>query len=79
MSDVVAEVQRRLDAFHSPSFDREIVEALLKRACDLEELVSSMVLEQVDYMTRNKLGDPEKQHNIRRARALGIDTGTLPE
>lgn len=29
MSDVVAEIQRRLDAFHSPSFDREIVEKLL--------------------------------------------------
>lgn len=27
--DVVAEVERRLAAFHSPSFDREIVEELL--------------------------------------------------
>jgi len=27
----IAEVRRRLAAFHSPSFDREIVEALLAR------------------------------------------------
>jgi hypothetical protein len=29
MPDVVAEVQRRLDTYHSPSFDRGIVEKLL--------------------------------------------------
>jgi hypothetical protein len=35
----------------------------------LREALQIMVDEQVDYMTRNKLGDPEKQHTIRVARS----------
>lgn len=30
MIELMIEVQRRLDAFHSPSFDREIVEKLMQ-------------------------------------------------
>jgi hypothetical protein len=35
----------------------------------LREALQMMVDEEVDYMTRNKLGDPEKQHTIRVARS----------
>lgn len=35
----------------------------------LRELVRSFVLETIDYATRNNLGDPEKQHNVKWARA----------
>lgn len=38
----------------------------------LRELVRSFVLGEIDYMTRNKLGDPEQQHNVKWARKLGI-------
>lgn len=42
------------------------------RIKQLEALVGSFVLEEIDYMTRNNLGDPEKQHNVKWARQLGI-------
>jgi len=35
----------------------------------LREALQMMVDEEVDYMTRNNLGDPEKQHTIRVARS----------
>lgn len=38
-------------------------------ARELAETLQSMVDEQVEYMTINNLGDPERQHNIKRARA----------
>lgn len=34
------------------------------------ECLKAFVAETVDYMTRNKLGDPERQHNVRWARAI---------
>jgi hypothetical protein len=37
---------------------------------ELQETLQAMVDEQVEYMTINHLGDPEKQHNIRRARVV---------
>ena len=36
----------------------------------LVEVVKAFIAEQVDYMTRNKLGDPEKQHNVKWARSV---------
>jgi hypothetical protein len=35
----------------------------------LREALTALVDEYCDYMTINHLGDPEKQHNIKRARA----------
>lgn len=34
------------------------------------ECLKAFVAETVDYMTRNKLGDPERQHNVRWARSI---------
>lgn len=34
------------------------------------ECLSAFVTETVDYMTRNKLGDPEMQHNVKWARSI---------
>ncbi len=47
---------------------------LVRENAALREVVEAFVAETVDYMTRNKLGDPEGQHNVRWARAvLGPD------
>jgi len=43
--------------------------ALLAENERLREALTAMVDDQVEYMTINKLGDPEKQHVIRAARA----------
>jgi hypothetical protein len=45
---------------------------VIDREKQLEELVRSFVFDEIDYMTRNNLGDPERQHNVRWARKLGI-------
>jgi hypothetical protein len=42
---------------------------------NLQNALEAMVEEQVDYMTINHLGDPEKQHNIKRARAALAEPG----
>ena len=34
------------------------------------EVIESFITETVDYMTRNNLGDPEKQHNVRWGRKV---------
>lgn len=34
------------------------------------DLINDFVICEVDYMARNNLGDPEKQHNVKRARSL---------
>ena len=43
---------------------------LIAAAPELLELVKAFVAETVDYATLNKLGDPEKQHNVKWARAV---------
>ena len=46
--------------------------AFIVRACNnhkaLLQALNNFVEEQIDYMTINHLGDPEKQHNIKLAR-----------
>jgi hypothetical protein len=37
---------------------------------ELLECLKAMVAETVEYATINKLGDPEKQHNIKWARSI---------
>lgn len=43
---------------------------LMVAAPDLAEVVQSFIDETVDYATRNNLGDPEKQHNVKWGRAV---------
>ncbi len=43
---------------------------LISAAPELLEVVKAFVEQEVDYMTRNKLGDPEQQHNVKWARAV---------
>ena len=50
----------------------KVAEIMTKSAALITELVEAlraMVDEQCDYMRLNTLGDPEQQHNIKRARA----------
>jgi hypothetical protein len=42
------------------------------RGFELERLATSFLCDEIDYMLINKLGDPEKQHNVQWARKLGI-------
>lgn len=58
-------------------FDRALAaEASLAKAIaerdEARELITSFVLNEIDYMTRNKLGDAEQQHNVKWARRIGI-------
>ena len=39
------------------------------RLVEAREIIEAFVEQEVDYMTSNYLGDPEKQHNVKRARA----------
>lgn len=41
-----------------------------KDSQELVQIVKSFIDETVDYATRNNLGDPEKQHNIKWARSV---------
>ena len=43
---------------------------LIAAAPDLLEVLKAFVDETVDYATINKLGDPEKQHNVKWARQV---------
>lgn len=43
---------------------------LIAAAPDLLGCLKAMVAETVEYATINKLGDPEKQHNIKWARSI---------
>lgn len=43
---------------------------LIAAAPDLLECLKAMVAETVEYAMINKLGDPEKQHNIKWARSI---------
>lgn len=51
-------------ALFNPATALELVEVLAEVRGALEAMVDA----EVDYMTRNLLGDPEKQHNVIRAR-----------
>lgn len=44
--------------------------AMMKRVGELESLVRDFAECEVEYMRINNLGDGEKQHNVKRARAL---------
>ncbi len=46
-----------------------IVAGLTADNARLRDALTALVDEYCDYMTINHLGDPEKQHNIKRARA----------
>jgi hypothetical protein len=43
---------------------------LMSAAPELLEVVKALIEETIDYATLNKLGDPEKQHNIKWARKV---------
>jgi len=43
--------------------------SLIAAAPELLEALEDIVEEKADYMRRNNLGDPEKEHTIKRARA----------
>lgn len=43
---------------------------LIEAAPDLLEIVQAFVAETVDYATRNNLGDPEQQQNVKWARSV---------
>lgn len=49
---------------------KEIQHKLRDSAPELLECLKAFVDQEVDYMTRNKLGDPEKQHNVKWARSI---------
>lgn len=42
------------------------------RGHEMERLATSFLCNDIDYMLVNKLGDPEKQPNVKWARKLGI-------
>ena len=50
---------------------------LCAAAPDLLEALKAFVIETVDYMTINKLGDPEQQHNVKLARAALSKAGDV--
>lgn len=56
----------RADLFAAEKSRADKAEALLAEAV---EIINALVDEDCDYMRINNLGDPEKQHNIKRARA----------
>lgn len=35
-----------------------------ERLAEAAEIIQAFIDQEVDYMTRNLLGDPEKQHNV---------------
>lgn len=43
---------------------------LIAAAPELLDVVNAFVAQEVEYMTINNLGDPEKQHNVKWARAV---------
>jgi len=43
---------------------------LIAAAPELAEVVKAFIDETVDYATRNNLGDPEKQHNVKWGRSV---------
>lgn len=52
---------------------------LISASPDLYEALAEMVEEKADYMVRNNLGDPEREHTIKLARAaLAKARGATP-
>jgi hypothetical protein len=72
-----AEALRLRDELASGSFYKESdIDAMQDEIARLREALRAMVEEQCDYMRINHLGDPERQHNIKLARAaLGDGNG----
>lgn len=60
----------RMDDLEVPIDMREANANLVATAPDLLACLNSFVEDTVDYMTRNKLGDPERQHNVKWARQV---------
>lgn len=48
------------------------IDRLSRENDELRQLVKSFVKDEIDYMNRNALGDPEQNHNVKWARRLGI-------
>jgi hypothetical protein len=64
------------DERENTDYTAALLVSLADEVVRLREALTAMVDEQVDYMTINKLGDPEKQHNIKLARrALAGEQG----
>lgn len=59
----------RLREYETWSEDWPIIKEAADEIERLREALQLMVDEQCDYMILNKLGDPEKQHTIKLARA----------
>ena len=61
---------------HYPPISSEVVlkkveySKLLNNNKDLAHCLKAFVEQEVEYMTKNNLGDPEKQHNVIRAREI---------
>lgn len=54
-----------------PTYERAEANArLIAAAPELLEVLKAYVAWEVEYMTINNLGDPEKQHNVKWARAV---------
>lgn len=71
-----AELQKELDALKAQKAKPQRPPRKIKhREQQLEQLVEQFVVEMVDYMTVNQLGNPEDKHNIKIARSLGIKAG----
>lgn len=56
---------RALSQNNAHSWDR-----LVRERNELLEVLKAFVAQEVDYMTINNLGNPEKQHNVKWARAV---------
>lgn len=63
---IESENDYRLEEVVTADFARQ----LERDRAELVDVVNAFVDETVDYMTLNKLGNPEDQHNVKRARAL---------
>ena len=61
--------QQWVDAVRATQASPQPPQCADARVAELEAVLDAMVEEQSGYMRINNLGDPEKQHNIKRARA----------
>jgi hypothetical protein len=70
LSEAVQQRDEARDGHSLIGYWRERADKMDAYAGELEEVVNAFIAETVDYMTRNKLGDPEKQHNVKWGRAV---------